>query len=333
MATKDDEFKFPDELDNEAKTSEKEDGDKFNVEIEADGDASVSIEIEDDTPPEDRNIDPLPETIKEDLEKADESEDYSYTVKQKFKQYKKAWHDERRAKEAAFREQQEALTAAQRILEENANLKKMIQSGEKELLDTYKTSAEMEVEKAERSYKDAYDAGDSEKLLEAQKELIRAQLKLDKAKNFKPTLQTENDDVKIESKTTPSRQVHPKTAEWLANNTWFDSPAKRAMTAYARGYHEELAERYGAQFVGSDDYFSRIDKEMRRKFPEEFSNAAPRNEEANKPTRTKPSTVVAPAGRSTGPKTIKLTSSQANLAKKFGITPEHYAREVLKLGV
>lgn len=333
MATKGEEFKFPDEINDDDKTSENEVEDKLNVEVEADAEAQLNIEIEDDTPPEDRNIDPLPETIKEDLEKADESEDYSHNVKQKFKQYKKAWHDERRAKEAAFREQQEALAAAQRILEENANLKKMLQSGEKELLDTYKTSAEMEVEKAERSYKDAYDSGDSEKLLEAQKELIRAQLKLDKAKNFKPTLQTEDVDVKVEPKTTPTRQVHPKTAEWLAKNSWFDSPSKRAMTAYARGYHEELADRHGAQFVGTDDYFARIDKEMRRKFPEEFSDVAPKNEEANKPTRTKPSTVVAPAGRSTGPKTVKLSSSQANLAKKFGITPEQYAREVLKLGV
>ena len=105
------------------------------------------------------------------------------------------------------------------------------------------------------------------------------------------------------------------------------------MTAYARGYHEELAERYGAQFVGSDDYFARIDKEMRRKFPEEFADAAPKNEEASKPARTKPSTVVAPASRSTGPKSVKLTNTQVALAKKLGITNEHYAREVLKLEV
>lgn len=327
---KGEEFKFPDEIEQEAKDKPKSEPD-FKVEIEGD-DSTVSIEVEDDTPPEDRNVDPLPEPIKEDLEKADASEDYSHNVKQKFKQYKKAWHDERRAKEAALREQQEALAAAQRILEENSSLKKMLQSGEKELLDTYKTSAEMEVEKAERSYREAYDAGDTDKLVEAQKELIRAQLKLDKAKNFKPTLQPEDNDVKVTPTQTPQRQVHPKTAEWLAKNTWFDSPSKRAMTAYARGYHEELADQYGAQYVGSDEYFARIDREMRKKFPEEFSDAVPENERS-KPVRTKPSTVVAPAGRSTGPKTVRLTASQASLARKLGITPEQYAREVLKLGV
>lgn len=322
-----DEFKFPDEVEDNKKP------DDIDIQVETEETAKINIEVEDDTPEEDRNVQPLPEPIKDDLEKADESEDYSHNVKQKFKQYKKAWHDERRAKEAAFREQQEALAAAQRILEENSNLKKMIQSGERELLDNYKTTAELEVDKAERSYREAYDTGDSEKLLEAQKELIRAQLKLDKAKNFKPTLQTENDDVKVEPKTTQTRQVHPKTADWLASNTWFDSPAKRAMTAYAREYHGELAAQYGAQFVGSDDYFARIDKEMRRRFPEEFPDAAPKNEEVSKPVRTKPSTVVAPASRSTGPKSVKLTNTQVALAKKLGITNEQYAREVLKLEV
>ena len=198
---KGDEFKFPDEIEQETKTKSEADS-ELKIEIEGD-DSTINVEIEDDTPPEDRNVEPLPEPIKEDLEKADASEDYSHNVKQKFKQYKKAWHDERRAKEAALREQQEALAAAQRILEENSSLKKMLQSGEKELLDTYKTSAEMEVEKAERSYREAYDAGDTDKLVEAQRELIRAQLKLDKAKNFKPTLQPEDNDVKVTPTQTP----------------------------------------------------------------------------------------------------------------------------------
>jgi len=327
MAIKD-EYKFPDEIEDK-----KADKDEPELKIEVEGEeAELKIEVEDDAPPEDRNVDPLPENIKEDLEQADESADYSKNVQQKFKQYKKAWHDERRAKEAAFREQQEALTAAQRILDENKKLKELLQSGEKELLDTYKTSAEMEVDKAERNYKEAYDAGDSEKLLEAQKEMIRAQLKLDKAKNFKPTLQVEDNDVEIAPKTVQQPKVHPKTAEWLAKNPWFDSPSKKAMTAYAREYHGELAVQNGPGYVGSDEYFTRIDKEMRRRFPEEFADANPKNDE-DKTRRTRPSTVVAPASRSTGPKTVKLKGSQVALAKKLGITNEQYVREVLKLEV
>ena len=125
---KDDEFKFPDEIDNEPTT------------IDLDAGDDVTIEIEDDTPPEDRNVEPLPDDMKQELESADEDEDYSQKVKKKFTQYKKAWHDERRAKEAAFREQQEALTMAQKILDENKRLKEVLQSGEKELISTYQSS-------------------------------------------------------------------------------------------------------------------------------------------------------------------------------------------------
>ena len=158
MADKD-EFKFPDEI-------EETKGKPVDTD-EDDGSLDVDIEVIDDTPAEDRNVDPLPEDIKEDLESADKSKDYSKNVKDKFTQYKKAWHDERRAKEAALREQQEALTAAQKILDENKRLKEMLQTGEKELINTYQTSAELEVAQAKRNYKEAYDSGDSDALTEA----------------------------------------------------------------------------------------------------------------------------------------------------------------------
>ena len=132
-----DSYKFPDE---EGKPE-----DTLDISVEGD-DVDIKVDVKDDTPPEDRFVEPLPEAIKEDLEKADDSEDYSHNVKLKFKQYKKAWHDERREKEAAIREQQESLAVAQRILDENRRLKNTLQSGEKELISTYQNSAEMEVD-------------------------------------------------------------------------------------------------------------------------------------------------------------------------------------------
>ena len=154
-----DSYKFPDEEDDKGKAD-----DTLDISIE-DDDVEIKVDVKDDTPSEDRFVEPLPNSIKEDLEKADDSEDYSHNVKLKFKQYKKAWHDERREKEAALREQQEALAVAQKILDENRKLKNVLQSGEKELISTYQSSAEMEVDKASRNYKEAYDSGDSDKLL------------------------------------------------------------------------------------------------------------------------------------------------------------------------
>ena len=78
----DDDFKFPDENKSEEK-----------LEITVEGDEDIEIKIVDDTPQEDRFAEPLPEEITQELEKADESEEYSKNVKTKFTQYKKAWHD------------------------------------------------------------------------------------------------------------------------------------------------------------------------------------------------------------------------------------------------
>ena len=325
MAKDDDDFKFPDEIEEKSKGKPEDD---LEISYEED-DGDIKIEIEDDTPPEDRHVEPLTDDVKNDLEKADESKDYSHNVKTKFKQYKKAWHDERRAKESAYREQQEALQIAQNILEENKKLKGMLKKGETELIDNYKTSAELEVDKAERNYKEAYDSGDADKLLEAQKELMRAEMKLDKAKNFKPTVQIDENDVQTTQKQPAQQQMDPKVAAWVSENQWFVSPSKRGMRRYAEGVHEELAERYGQAFVGTDEYFKSIDKEVRKRFPEEF--ASEQNVDDDKPQRTRPSTVVAPAKRSTAPKKITLSKTQVGVAKKLGISPEQYARELAKM--
>jgi hypothetical protein len=323
MATKDDEFKFPDEVEASKDKSEED----IDISVEDD---EVKIEVKDDTPAEDRYVAPLSDEVKDELEKVDESKDYSHNVKTKFKQYKKAWHDERRAKEAAYREQQEALQIAQNILEENKKLKTMLQSGEKELISTYQTSAEMEMEQAKRNFKEAYDSGEADKLLEAQQEMMKAQLKLDKAKNFRPTVQAPENDVQTAQKPPVQQQMDPKVSAWVSKNEWFVDPNKRGMRRFAEGVHEELAERYGKAFIGTNEYFESIDKEVRRRFPEEFASNQ-NNDEEETPQRTKPSTVVAPAKRSTAPKKVVLTKTQVGLAKKFGLTPEQYARELMKL--
>lgn len=317
-----DEFKFPDEME--------EDKGKPVDKLE---EGSINVEIVDDTPEEDQNVRPLPSDIKDDLETADSSAEYSKNVKDKFTQYKKAWHDERRAKEAAIREQQEALTAAQAILDENRRLKEVLQSGEKELISSYQTSAELEASQARKAYKEAYDSGDSDALAEAQEEMMRAQLKLDRAKNFKPTVQIAENDVKLQTKQSQQpAQMDDKVAEWVSNNPWYVDPDKKSMSKYAVFIHEELEEKFGRAFIGTDEYFKRIDTEVKRRFPEEFDDIEVKNEEEEKPQRTsRLSTVVAPAKRSTSSKKIVLTKTQVALAKKFGLSPEQYARELNKL--
>jgi len=312
-------YKFPHEA---------EDKEEQEVDVTVEGE-DIKIEVVDDTPLEDRNVNPLPEAIKEELEKIDESEDYSNNVKTKFKQYKKAWHDERRQKEAAFREQTETLAVAQRMLDENNKLKNILHNGERELIGSYQNAAEMEVDKAKRSYTIAYETGDSDKLLEAQQELFRAELKLDKARNYQPTIQPPQNNVQMPQRQPQAVQMDPKVSTWVTKNQWYVDPSKKAMSNFARGIHEELEDRYGKAFVGTDEYFRSIDKEVQHRFPEEFGGET--NNDGAKPQRTKPSTVVASAKRSTAPKKVVLRASQVSLAKKFGLTNEQYAREYLKL--
>jgi hypothetical protein len=308
-----DDYEFPDEAGG-------------NVEIDND---EIEIEIEDDTPVADRNArPPLPKDIVDELETADESDDYSGKVQTKFKQYKKAWHDERRLKEEAYREQEEALSVAQKILDENQHLKSLLQSGEKELISTYQSSAELEVEKAKRNYKEAYDYGNTDAIIEAQEELMKATNKLDKAQNFRPTAQNTHTGAQLLQKQQRAVQQDPKAAEWVAENPWYVDPTKKVMSRFAVGIHEDLLDTYGDKFIGSDEYYKRIDQEVQRRFPEEFSES---NDEPKAQRTSKLSTVVASAKRSTAPKKVSLSKTQVALAKKFGLTNEQYARELTKL--
>jgi len=295
---------------------------------EAKGKPEVDIEVEDDTPEEDRGREPLPKELVQELEE-DELEDYSDKVKTRLKQMKKVWHDERRAKEAAYREQQEALSLAQKMLEENRRLKATLSQGEKTYLDTAKNAADLELASAEKAYKEAYDAGDSDRILDAQKKLSEANYKILRLKEYRPSLQ--ETEVAVQSESEPQvPRPDPRTSAWQERNTWFGTDEE--MTALALGYHQKLEKQYGRQYVGTDEYWSKVDETMRRRFPDYFGETETTTNGAGKPVQRteKPATVVAPASRSTSSKKIVLKQSQIALAKKLGLTPEQYAKEYAK---
>lgn len=312
------EFKFPDEIDdNDDKHEEHEDS--------LDG---IEIDIEDDTPAQDRNKQPMPKEVKEELYN-DELEDYSAKVKKKLIQMKKLAHDERREKEAALREQQEAINLAQRVIEENKRLKSTLTSSEKNVLASVQRAVNLELEAAKKAYREAYDSGDTDKVMEAQERLTEAALKVDKVKNFKPApLQTEEFEVQTQPQPAPRVQVDQNAVAWQQQNPWFGED--KVMTGMALAVHEQLKEEGVA--LSSREYYRRIDETMRKRFPEKFESDKDEAEPETRATRsTKPSSVVAPASRSTSSKRVRLTTSQMNIAKKLNLTPEQYAQAVLKL--
>jgi hypothetical protein len=301
---------------------------KNEVKVETKED-DIDLEItDDDIPAADRGKEPLPKEKVEELEN-DNLEDYSERVKQRMAQLKKVWHDERRAKEAADRERQEAIRYAQQITDENKKLKTTLESGESTYIETLKNALESELALAKESYRKAYDTGETESIIDAQQKMNDAQFRLSQAKQYEPrfksALQEPENPVYIQQNQTQIQKPDDKALAWQDKNEWFGKDEE--MTSLALGLHEKLV-RSGIS-PSSDEYYRRIDSTMQKRFPENFGDAT--LDEEKPAERTKPSTVVAPATRSTAPKKVRLTKTQVALAKKFGLTPEQYARETLKL--
>lgn len=315
------EFEFPDEIDAKKEKAAPQETEK----------ADFDIEIEDDTPPQDRDRSPLPKEIVEELDN-DSLDEYSDKVKIRLKQMKKVWHDERREKEAASREREEAIFLARKALDENKALKAKLSKGEDSLIESFKGAAETELEIAKREYREAYEAGDADKLVDAQDKMTSAKMKMERVFNAEQyrkenALQEREVDVQIPQVQAQTPVRDKKAVAWQEDNAWFGQDDE--MTSLALGLHEKLVKENGMAYATTDEYYKRIDQTMRKRFPENFEGNKPQDDD--KSTSRKSSTVVAPATRSTSSKRIVLNKSQQSIAKKLGLTNEQYARELNKM--
>lgn len=283
----------------------------------ADADDSVEFEIEvvDDTPPEDRNRKPLESAPSEVTE--DELAGYSEKVRKRIQTISRGYHDERRAKEAAVREAEEARKLAQSIIDENNKLKGTVNQNQQTLLEQAKKVTGQELEDARRKFKVAYEAGDADALTDAQEALAAAKFKVERVNTFRPTpLQPTNNQVLMPV----AQQIDPAVADWSQRNQWFGSD--EGMTKVALDYHNRLVN--SGVDPKSEEYYDKIDSRMRQVFPESFADSDQVTEE--KPRRK--ASVVAPATRSTAPKKIVLSATAVALAKKLGVPLDVYARSV-----
>ena len=296
------EFKFPDEIE-----AEKPGEEKLHIEIEGE----PEIEVVDDTPEEDRGRKPMKEAPAEVTD--DELAQYSEGVKKRIQHFSKGYHEERRAKEAALREREEAVRLAQNLVEENKRLQGSLGQGQQALLEQAKKVVQNELEQAKQKFKAAYEAGDSDALVEAQEALAAAKYKAERVNNFRPAVaQPQNTVVQPAPQPEQTVRVDPKAKAWQEANSWFG--ADKEMTALALAVHQDLVE--SGVDTTSDEYYDKLNSRVRKRFPEAFSS------------EKRKSTVVAPATRSVAPKKITLTQSQVQIAKRLGLTNEQYARAV-----
>jgi hypothetical protein len=296
-------FKFPDEQGN----------DKADTKVDYEVESDTEIEIVDDTPPEDRGRtpmkDPPPEVTDEELEQ------YGDSVRKRIQHLSKGYHEERRAKEAAQRERDEAARLVNSLLNENKKLQGTVGQGQQVLVEQAKKVAQTDLDEAKRKLKEAHEAFDTDAIIDAQEAMTAAKMRLERVSNFKPApLQQGQNEVQTaqQSPAQAPQQLDPKTNAWMQANPWFGK--NKRLTNFAMALHEELVEE-GVD-PRDDAYFQRIDSELRDNFPSAFSSV-------KKPAKA---SVVAPATRSTAPKKIVLTQSALTLAKRLGLTPEQYAR-------
>jgi hypothetical protein len=281
-------FRFPDE---------KEQPEEIQVEIEGE----TEIEVVDDTPEADRGRKPMKEPPAEVTD--DELAQYSDGVKKRIQHFSKGYHEERRAKEVALREREEAVRAAVVLAEENRRLK----TAEKQkLVDT-------DLAEAKRKLQQAYETGDANLLIVAQDALAGAKIEEDKLKSAQGSLQErENALQTAPTADAATSKVDPKARAWQEANPWFGD--NEEMTAVALAVHKQLVN--SGVDTNSNSYYDRINSRVRQLFPEAFSSGKRRT------------SVVAPATRSAAPRKIVMTQSQVQIAKRLGLTNEQYARAV-----
>jgi hypothetical protein len=299
------------ELEQEIETTE--------IETPEEEDSGFEIEVVDDTPEKDRNRPRRDDDKEPEIPEDNEIENYSENVQKRIKQLRFEYHEERRRKEEAERIREEAISAAKRLHEENNRLKKTLTQGEQVLVDQARNRIDAQIEQAKFNYRNAYETGDTDKILEAQENLTALQAEKFKLSDYRPQQYVESPEPNFTQAPQRPQVAEPdaKAKSWAERNPWFQKDPE--MTSYAFGVHQRLVtEGYD---TSSDEYYAAIDESIQKRFPENFGGSQQRQ----------PGNVVAPASRaSKGPRKIKLTQTQVALAKRLGLTNEQYAAQMLK---
>ena len=291
--------------------------------VEVATESDVEIEVVDDTPKEDR-VAPRDQEAATDFDiSEDEIGQYSDRVQKRIKRLKYEFHEQRRARESAERQNHEAVAHAQRMISENRDLKNLLQKGNDALFKATEAKTSSELQMAEKEYKEAYDTGDTDRILEAQKKINDAQYSRRSVEELRPP---QGEQV-APQQAQPQQQQYvpppdPRAIEWLRENPWFGQD--KEMTSFAYGLHEKLVvdEKISPQ---AEEYYQRVDQRMREVFPDHFDGGPPPREETSRKS------VVAPATRAgKTPRKVTLNSTQVDLAKKLGLTTEQYANQVAK---
>lgn len=285
-------------------------------------DEGVEVEVEAAEEPAGQEVVEEPEAQEPAAESGDDELDsYSNKVQARIKKLTERYRKEERDRE-------EAVRLAQQLLQENENLKSRVQNLDKGYLSEYGTRIDAQVETAKRLYKEAYDAGDTDKMFEAQEALSKMSIEQERLRIAKQRSEQVSDQAPVAQQQAPVQQPiappapkpDPKAQSWAEKNDWFGSD--EVMTYAAFGIHRKLVEEEGFD-PASEEYYTEVDRRMRSEFPNKF--------QAKKSSGAQVASAGASASRSTaktGRRSVKLSPSQIAMAKRLNVPLEEYAKYV-----
>lgn len=268
---------------------------------------------------------------------AEEMATYSDKVKARIRTQTRRQRTAERRAARAQEEAEEALRVVALQQQQLMRMKAMIASGETQYVSAAKAASEAALASAQGRLRQALADGDADAIVKAQTELATASAQAGQAAQYRavaPEIDRETQMLAaqaqrlIEARQVQPNEPPPATKRWMERNTWFQKD--QSMTAYAIQFAKGLeADGYDPR-ADPKDYFGTIDAEMRRRFPEKFSDSDDRRAPARKQVTSRP---VA-SGRAVGPVVqkgkIRLTESQVALANKLGIPLAEYAKEYAK---
>jgi len=257
-------------------------------------------------------------------ESGNELDTYSKGVQTRIKKLTEKYRQEERDKS-------EAVRLSQQLLDENNKLKTRVKALDTGYLSEYGSRLQSQTDGAKRIYKEAYELGDTDKMLEAQQALsnIAVQQQQYNTAKARAEQQAKMPVQQQQQQAAPAPQQQQQAApvpdekavRWKDKNKWFGDD--KIMTTAAYTIHQGLVEEEGFD-PNTDEYYTEVDKRMRTEFPHKF-------QAAKKPGG---GSQVASAGNSasrstkTGRRSVKLSHSQVAIAKKLGVPLEEYAKFV-----
>jgi len=253
----------------------------------------------------------------------DELDSYSKSVQSRIKKLTEKYRQEERDKG-------EAVRLSQQLLEENNKLKGRVKALDTGYLSEYGTRLESQTDAAKRLYKEAYEAGDTDRMLEAQQALSNIAVQQQQYNTAKVRAEQQSkvavQQQQQQQQAAPQQQQaapqpDARAVAWKDKNNWFGQD--RIMTTAAYTLHQQLTEEEGFDPT-TEEYYTEVDKRIRTEFPHKF--------QATK--KTGGGSQVASAGNSAsrsktpGRRSVKLSHSQVAIAKKLGVPLEEYAKFV-----